>query len=74
MYGARAYLAYLRYGVMRFFKIKSYGAMANFGPRKKLPVPHCHEYWTVPKAIYPRQILSPLEFGIVSILYLPKLS
>ena len=50
MYGARAYLAYLRYGPCGFFKIKSYGAMATFGPgRKYIPVPYSHKYCTVPK-------------------------
>ena len=34
MYGTRD-LAHLGYRAIRFFKMKSYGAMATFGPGKK---------------------------------------
>ena len=39
MYGARAYLAYLRYGAMRFFQDKILRGMATFGPGKKITGP-----------------------------------
>ena len=49
MYGARAYLAYLRYGAMRFFQDKILRGHGNFWfPEKNLPVPYSHKYCTVP--------------------------
>ena len=47
MYGARAYLAYLRYGAMRFFQDKILRGHGNFWSRK-LPIPYSHKYCTVP--------------------------
>ena len=69
MYGARAYLAYLRYGAMRFFQDEILRGHGNFWSRKKyLPVPYSHEYCTVPKHSLltgerGTQRLSRLRFG-----------
>ena len=53
MYGARAYLAYLGYGAMWLFQDEILWGHGNFwSQKKKLPVPYCHKYWTVPKETY----------------------
>ena len=62
MYGARAYLAYLRYGAMRFFQDKILRGHGNFWSRKKnyrsrIPIniarslKQLHETWHKAKGI-----------------------
>ena len=52
MYGARAYLAYLRYGAMRFFQDEILRGHGNFWSQNiYIPVLYSHKYCTVPKKI-----------------------
>ena len=58
-------------GPYGYFKMKSYGAMATFGPgNKDSPVPYCHKYCTVPnpsRAVLLPHHLVPAKFPSNSI-------